>query len=129
MFNYYYTMTPHILCSNSPQIHLNNHAMCRFQFLLYGMHRFQQTMSTRFTLNVEISTPGMCRFQQTMSRKHSMFITTHSMSLYNLWQSPLKLHVNSVYTTREGHIFFIIITEMFLIPRYNHFSVYRIKIH
>ncbi len=51
MFNYYSTMTPHILCSNSPQIHLNNHTMCRFQFLPYaGMHRFQQTMS--FTLNV-----------------------------------------------------------------------------
>ncbi len=50
-------MTPHIVCSNSPQIHLNNHAMCRFQ----------QTMSRKLT-------------------KHSMFITTHSMSLYNLHQ-------------------------------------------
>ncbi len=52
MFNYYYTMIALIFCSNSPQIHLNNHAMCRFQFLPYGMHRFQQTMSTRFTLNM-----------------------------------------------------------------------------
>ncbi len=88
MFNYYYTMTPHILCSHSPQIHLNNHAMCRFQFLPYSMHRFQQTMSTRFALNVSSSTPGMCRFQQTMSMKltkHSMFITTHNMPLYILY--------------------------------------------
>ncbi len=36
----------------------------------------------------------MCRFQQTMTTKltkHSMFITTHSMSLYNLHQSTLAL--------------------------------------
>ncbi len=48
-----YTMTPHILSSNLPQIHLNNYVMCRFQFLPYaGVHRFQQAMSTTFTLNV-----------------------------------------------------------------------------
>ncbi len=40
-------MAPNILCSNSPQIHLNNHPMCRFQFLPYGMHRFQQTISRK----------------------------------------------------------------------------------
>ncbi len=37
---YNYTMTPHILCSNLPQIHLN-HAMYIFQFLSYAMYRFQ----------------------------------------------------------------------------------------
>ncbi len=47
MFNYNYTITPHLFCSNLPQIHKNNPAMCRFQ----------QTISTRFT-------------------KHSIFINT-----------------------------------------------------
>ncbi len=86
IFNYNYAMTPHILCSNLPQIHLSNYAVYKFQFLPCGMHRFQQTMSTTFTLNVYICTPSMCRLQQTMSTrftKHSMFITTDIISLHN----------------------------------------------
>ncbi len=31
MFNYNYTMTPHMFCPHLPQMYQNNHAMCRFQ--------------------------------------------------------------------------------------------------
>ncbi len=35
MFNYNYAITPFPFCSKLPQIHQNNHAMCRSQHLAY----------------------------------------------------------------------------------------------
>ncbi len=63
MFNYTYTMTPHLFGSYLPQIHQNNHVMCK------------------------VPTPGMCRFQQIMSTRftqQSLFITTCHCIIINI---------------------------------------------
>ncbi len=87
---YNYIMTSNMLCSNVPQIHLNNHATCRFQFLSFGMHTFQQTMNTKCvdfnTWYVQIST------------NHEHYIHTKCVD-FNTWYMQISTnHEHYIHT-------------------------------